>query len=291
MTLTTDFSYQLGNAGFIINDGSPTAYPTVDLDTVKGLDSAPVRVTVKDREGTDGGYVDAEFDQTRTIVLSGLLYDDATNTEITLDQLKGEWAPSQVPIALYARNPKVGTRMLWVKPQGCNYDIDVLRRLGMCAVTFTALAGDPRIYSSTETIRTMGVSDVLQTGFGFNLGFNFGFGGITAGNGPALIVNTGNRSTPVKFQIYGPFINPHIMNLTTGDEMAFDFAISTTTDYLEVDTSTHTVRFNGTDNQRTTLRRPSWFDLDPGGNYLGFRVEGGSSVATHMDIRYRSAWR
>lgn len=291
MTLTTDFSYQLGNAGFIINDASPTSYPTVDLELVQGLDSAPVRTTVKDREGTEGAYVDAEFDQARTIVLTGLLYDDATNTEITLDQLKGEWAPSTVPIPLYARNPKVGTRMLWVKPIGCNYDIDVLRRLGMCAIKFTAIAGDPRIYSSTETIRTMGVSDVLQTGFGFNLSFNFGFGGITAGNGPALIVNSGNRQTPVKFDIYGPFINPHILDFTSGDELAFDYAISTTTDYLEVDTSTHTVRLNGTDDKRSTLRRPSWFNLESGGNFMGFRVEGGSSVATHMDIHYRSAWR
>lgn len=290
MTLTTDFSFQLGNSGFILNNNL-VVYPTVDITQIQGLDSAPIRLTIRDREGTDGGYVDAEFDQTRTIVLSGVLYDDATNTELTLDQLKQEWAPSRVPIALNYHMPKIGNRLLWVKPQGCKYDITQLRRLGMCEITFTAVAGDPRIYAATETIRSMGVSDVLQTGFGFNLSFNFGFGGVTTNTGPAQIVNAGNRSTPVKFQMYGPFIYPHIINYTTGDEMAFDFAIGTTTDYLEVDTSTHTVRFNGTDNQRSTLRRPSWFDLEPGANFIGFRVEGGSSLATHMDIRYRSAWR
>jgi hypothetical protein len=290
MTLTTDFSFQLGNAGFILNNNA-VVYPTVDITEIKGLDAAPIRLTIRDREGTEGGYVDSEFEQARTIVLSGILYDDATNTEVTLDQLKAEWAPSKVPSALYYHMPKIGDRMLWVKPQGCRYDIDVLRRLGMCAVTFTAVAGDPRIYSAIETIRSMGVSDVLQTGFGFNLGFNFGFGGVTTNTGPAQIVNVGNRSTPVKFQMYGPFIFPHIINYTTGDEMAFDCVIGTTTDYLEVDTSTHTVRLNGTDNLRYTLRRPSWFDLEAGANFIGFRVEGGASIATHMDIHYRSAWR
>src|SRR5690349_24840361 len=153
MALTTDFSFQLGSNGFILNDGSPTAYPTVDILEIQGLDSSPVRTTVKDREGTDGAFVDAEFDQARTIVLSGVLYDDALNTEVTLDQLKLEWAPSKVPVAFYYRMPKIGTRMLWVKPVGVNYSLTQLRRNGVCEVTFTAIAGDPRIYASFETVK------------------------------------------------------------------------------------------------------------------------------------------
>lgn len=290
MTITADFSFQLGNSGFILNDNK-IVYPAVDIVQISGLDSAPVRTSVKDREGTDGGYVDSEYETARTIVLSGYLYDDVTNTDVTLDTLKSDWAPSRYPIALNMKNPKVGNRMLWVYPQGCNYDIDLLRRLGVAAVKFTCIAGDPRIYSGTESLKTMGVSDVLQTGFGFNLSFNFGFGGITTNSAPIQIVNNGNRPTPVKFRIYGPFYNPHIINYTSGDEMAFDYAISTTTDYLEIDTSTHTVRLNGQSSARFSMRRPSWFDLAPGANFMGFRVEGAASVATHMDILYRSAWR
>jgi hypothetical protein len=292
MALAYDFSFQLGNAGMILNDNSPTAYPTIDIHSIKGLDSAPVRQTVKDREGTNGAYVDAEFDQARTVQLGGFLYDDALNTEVTLDRLKSEWAPSRVPVPFYYRFPKVGERMLWVKPVGCNYDIDQLRRLGMCEVTFTAIAGDPRIYAAMLTTANFGVTDLLQTGFGFNRAFNFGFGGVTTNSTPALIMNYGNRSTPAKYRMYGPYLNPHIV--INGSEMVFDMAVLNAGDYLEVDTSTHTVRFvgpYGVQNRRDTLRRPNWVDLQPGQNVVSFRVEGLAGLPTHMEIDYRSAWR
>lgn len=291
MTLTTDFTYQLGNSGFILNSNA-TTYPFVDVHNVKGLDSAPSRTSVRDRDGNEGGYVDSEFEQTRTIVLTGVLYDDVMNTEVTTDQLKGEWALSRVPIALYMRHPKVGTRMAWVKPQGVRYDVDQLRRLGTCAIEFTALAGDPRIYSGTESVKTLTVSNVIQTGFAFNLGFNFGFGGVTPATLPPLIINAGNRPTPVKYRMYGPYINPHIV--LNGEEMAFDMVVSDPTYYLEVDTDARTVRFHalfGSQNRRDTLRRPSWTHLQPGSNSVLFNVEGGSAGATHMDVIWRSAWR
>lgn len=296
MALTTDFSFQLGLNGFILNDNSPTSYPTVDILEIQGLDSAPVRTTVKDREGTDGAYVDAEFDQARTIVLSGVLYDDAANTEVTLDTLKQQWAPSKVPQALYLRFPKVGTRMLWVKPIGVNYSLTQLRRLGMCEVTFTAIAADPRIYASTETTKSMDVTNVVQTGFGFNRSFNFGFGGVTPNSSAILVVNAGNRPTPVKFRMFGPYINPHIkVSNSQGDyEMAFDMVVDSNSYYLEVDTAARTVRFHalfGAQNRRDTLRRPTWFDLQPGNNYISFDIEGGGAFGTRMDVIYRSAWR
>ncbi len=294
MALTTDFSFQLGTNGFILNDNSPTSYPTVDILEISGLDSAPVRLTVKDREGTNGAYVDAEFDQARTISLSGVLYDDCLHTEITLDQLKKEWAPSTVPVPLYVQLPGIGQRLLWVKPTGVNYSLTQLRRLGVAEVTFTAVAGDPRIYSAIETTKSLDVTNTVQTGFGFPLAFNFGFGGITPNAFPPLIVNAGNRSTPAKFRMYGPYINPHIVNETTGQEMAFDMIVDSSSYYLEVDTAAHTVRFHGlfgAQNRRDTLRRPSWFDLQPGQNRIRFDIEGGGAFGTRMDVIYRSAWR
>jgi hypothetical protein len=296
MALTTDFSFQLGSNGFILNDNSPTSYPTVDILEIQGLDSAPVRTTVKDREGTNGAYVEAEFDQARTVVLSGVLYDDAANTEVTLDTLKQQWAPGKVPQAFYYRFPKIGTRMMWVKPIGVNYSLTQLRRTGICEISFTAIAADPRIYSSFETVKNQELTNTIQTGFGFNRSFNFGFGGVTPGTFAINAVNAGNRSTPAKFRMYGPDINPHIfVSNSAGDfEMAFDMVVDSADYYLEVDTAAHTVRFHGlfgAQNRRDTLRRPSWFDLQPGNNYISFNVEGGAFFGTRMETIYRSAWR
>lgn len=293
MALADDFTYQMGPSGFILNDDE--VKPFVDILNVKGLDSAPPRTSIRNRDGRDGAYVDSGFEQSRTVALSGTLYDDAGNVEITLDRLKEEWAVSLTPVPFYYRSPGTGGRMMWTYPQGCTYDIDTLRRLGLCDIAFTAVSGDPRIYAESETTRTIGVTNVIQTGMTFNLAFNLGFGGVTSAGYPPLVGNVGNRTTPVKFRLWGPFLNPHIYSYTSNKEMAFDFLVDQTTDYLEIDTNARTVRFHsaiwGVRNARSALRSPSWFDLEPGDNVIGFNVEGNASLATHMDIIYRSAWR
>lgn len=293
MPLVTDFTYQIGASGFILNDDVSDTF--VDIVKVVGIDSAPTRTSVRNRDGRDGAYVDSGFEQSRTISLQGTLYDDAANVELTLDRFKSEWAPSLIPVPLYFRHPGIGGRMVWVYPQGCNYDIETIRRVGLANVTFNAVAGDPRIYAESETTRTIGVTNVIQTGMTFNFGFNLGFGGVTFAGYPPLVGNSGNRKTPVKFRLWGPFLNPHIHSYTSNKEMAFDILVDQSTDYLEIDTNARTVRLHsaawGVRNARDTLRSPSWFDLEAGDNVIGFNVEGNASLATHLDIIYRSAWR
>jgi hypothetical protein len=293
MVLATDFTYQLGTSGFVLN--SDVSLPFVDVTNVKGLDSAPVRTSIRDRDGHEGGYVDSKYSQARTLAITGTLYDAASDVELILDRFKEEWAPSEVPIPLYFRHPSAGNRLLWVYPQGVNYDVDASRRLGITELVFNAVAGDPRIYAESLTTISMFIANSIQTGFAFSLSFPFGFGGVTPVASPPTIVNVGNRSTPVKFRMYGPYINPHVVNQTTGDEMAFDLLVDNASDYLEVDTDARTVRYfsavYGSYNLRPALRRPSWFDLVKGNNTIAFNVEGGSTTSTHMDVIYRAAWR
>jgi hypothetical protein len=288
MALVDDFSCQLNN-GFVINDGNPTSYPTFDLHTIQGLDSAPFRTTVRDREGTDGAFVDAEYAQARTIVLQGVLYDDCDHTELTLDQLKGEYQPSRVPLPFHFRLPGIGERMVWVIPQGLRYDLTQLRRLGLCEVSITLIAGDPRIYAAFETTRELVLSDTIQTGFGFPLAFDFGFGGITGVADPGFVVNLGNRSTPVRMLVHGPIHNPHIVNETVGRQMVFDLDIATG-EWLEIDSAARTIRTSNGENRRYALRAPAWFDLVPGDNVIRLQSEGGTSVDTRLEVRFRSAW-
>lgn len=292
--LVDDFTYQMDVDGFILNDDQ-NLRPFVDILKVTGLDSAPFRTSIRDRDGREGAYVDSEYEQARTITLQGTLYDDPANVEITQDRFKSEWAPSKVPVPFFLRHPGTGGRMLWTHPQGVKYDVDTVRRLGLTDITFNAVAGDPRIYAESETIRTVGVTNVIQTGMTFDLAFNLGFGGVVSAGYPPLVGNAGNRSTPVKFRMWGPYLNPHIYSYTTGDEMVLDILVDQTSDYVEIDTNARTIRYHsaawGVRNVRDLLRRPSWFDLEPGNNTIGFNVEGNASLATHLDIIYRSAWR
>src|SRR5690242_17824814 len=113
MVLANDLTFVLNDTGIVLNDS--TSLPFVDIDSVKGLNSAPFRTTTRDHEGDDGGYMDAEFEKGRDIVLGGTIYADSSTIESYLDDLKENWAPSRTLIPLYFKAPGVSERFLLVK--------------------------------------------------------------------------------------------------------------------------------------------------------------------------------
>lgn len=286
-TLVNDTTFQLSDTGIILNDDALSNQPFIDIETVTGLDNAPYRQTKRDHEGVDGGFMDAEFETGRDISLAGIVYANNTPLEVFLDSLKANWAPSTVLIPLYVLTNDVGLRVVFVKPLGCQYDWDALRRTGMAAVTFTAYAEDPRFYSGTLQTTVMSIGAFIFTGFSFNLGFNFGFGGVSTTADGQFINNAGNRPAPVIMTITGPVLNPVIMNDTVSAVMQFNIDLQVG-ETLVIDTQYHTVRLNGITNRRNTLIVPGWFLLRPGDNFIRFR---GTSGTGTLSLSYRSSWR
>lgn len=289
MALTDDLSFRLGDTGVILNTDS-SGLPFVDIDSVKGFDSAPFRTTQRDHEGDEGGFMDAEFEKGRDLVLGGTLYCDTGTMESFLDSLKANWAPSRVQVPLYYKAPGVNERKLLVKPLGVRYDWDSLRRTGECPVQFGAYAEDPRIYDSTQLSVTMSLGATVLSGFGFNLGFNFGFGGVTSTTDQVQINVGGNRPTPPIFVINGPVQDPRILSDTANKEMVFSPITLAVGETLTVDVKNRTVKLNGTTNRRNTLIAPTWFNLSPGVNSLRFRAAS-SDPAAFTTVYYSSAWR
>lgn len=288
MVLVNDLTFVLDDTGVVLNDS--TTMPFVDIDTVKGLNSAPFRTTVRDHEGDDGGFMDAEFEKGRDIILEGTVYADPSTIEIYLDSLKANWAPSRSQIQLFFKSPSVNERFLWVKPLGVNYDWTTARRLGICEVQFSCFAEDPRIYDNSLLSSTIHLGATVFTGFGFSLGFPFGFGGTSSTTDQAFLNVAGNRPTPPVFVITGPISNPRILNDTTGDEMIFSGIDLLSTDTLTVDAKNKTVKLNGTTNRRNTLQSPTWFYLQPGNNTIRFRAASSDPSAT-LQTLYYPAWR
>lgn len=287
MVLTNDLTFVLNSTGVVLNDS--TALPFVDIDSVKGLDSSPFRTTVHDHEGDDGGFMDAEFEKGRDIVLGGTIYASTATIETYLDTLKANWGPSSTQIPFYFKSPGVNERFLYVKPLGMNYDWNAARRLGICDVQFSAFAEDPRIYDNSLHSLTINLGATVFTGFGFPLGFSFGFGGVSSTTDTATIDVDGNRPTPPVFTIDGPVTNPRILNDTTGNEMIFSIDLANT-DTLVVDAKNKTVQLNGTANRRSSLQAPTWFYLQPGVNTIRFRASSSDPTAT-LTTDYRPAWR
>lgn len=292
-SLVNDATFQLTDTGVVINDDTVLNVPFIDVEVVTGLDNAPYRQTKRDHEGVDGGFMDAEFEQGRDISIQGILYANNNPIETFLDRLKANWAPSQVLLPLYIYTIETGLRVVYVKPLGCQYDWDALRRLGMAAITFTCYAEDPRIYSGTLQTTIIPMGATVFSGFSFNLGFNFGFGGVSTTTDGQFVYNVGNRPAPVVMTIAGPMVNPIIMNDTTSSVMQFNITLSSL-DTLTIDTQYHTVRLNGTANRRSTLLTPGWFMLQPdpiagaGANFIRFRGASGTGTLT---VAYRASWR
>jgi hypothetical protein len=289
MVLVNDLTFVLNDTGVVLNDSS--TLPFIDIDSVKGLNSAPYRTTQRDHEGDDGGYMDAEFEKGRDIVLEGTIYADSSTIESYLDTLKGNWAPSSAQIPFYYKAPGVAERLLFVKPLGVSYDWDAARRLGICAVQFSCFAEDPRIYTSQLlTSSAVHLGATVFVGFGFSFGFPLSFGGVSSTTDQVTIAVDGNRPTPPVFTITGPVDNPRILNDTTSSEMIFSGISLSGTDTLTVDTKNKSVLLNGTANRRNTLQAPTWFYLQPGTNSLRFRATSSDPTAT-LVAQYRAAWR
>src|SRR5215467_388463 len=111
MTLA-DLTFQL-NSGVLLN--SDATLPFFDVATVTGFDNAPFRETTRDHEGVDGGFMDAEFETGRDIVIEGTAFaTDANSIEPYLDTLKANWAPQRTPIPLVFKGAGVNERVLFV---------------------------------------------------------------------------------------------------------------------------------------------------------------------------------
>lgn len=269
MPLSQDYTYQLGDDGVLLNADDTTS-TFVDITKVEGLDSAPPRSTERDHEGTDGGFMDAEYEKGRPVTLEGTVYAIDSDLEPYLDDLKYNWSLSRTPIPLYFKKPGVAERVLFVKPLGCRYDYESSVRVGQAEIQFQAYAEDPRAYESTLQSVNIYQGEQVITGRGYPRSYPYGYGVSTAVVGTSLTVG-GNRPTPPLFTINGPVSKPQIINETTGDLMIFDIDLIVG-DSLVVDVKNRTVTLNG-QNRRAALRAPNWFFLDPGTNYIRYRAE------------------
>jgi tail protein len=280
-----DLTFKLGDNGFVLN--SDISLPFVDIDRVSGLDSPPFRETVRDHEGTDGGYLDAEFEKGRDLSLEGTAYCDVNNVETFLDTIKANYAPVRNPVPFYVKaDGSVAERVLFVKPRGVRYDWDLLRRTGQTPIQFLLYAEDPRIYTNVLQTIPVPFGGLATTGFGFSFGFNLSFGATVPATGATITVG-GNRPAPAVLHIVGPIVDPRIINETDSKTLAFVITLSAS-DTLDIDLANRTVVLNGNVNRRNTLQTPDWFLFNPGNTFLRF---GGASGTGTLSVIFRDAWR
>lgn len=281
----SDNTFRLNDTGVTLN--TDAVLPFVDITKVSGLDNAPYRETLRDHEGVDGGFIDAEFEKGRDIILESIITCSVSNIEAYLDSLKANFAPVTTPIPFYFKAPNVVERVIFVKPRGIRYDWETARRIGTTNAQLMMYAEDPRIYDSTLTNITVNYGGDSGFGLAFSFAFSVDFGGGAVPAGTAVI-NSGNRDTPVIFTITGPITNPIIYNTTSGHSLAFNITLAAA-ETLLINTRDHTVYFAGNQNRRNTLTNPDWFFFVPGTNQIVF--SGLTGTGSTLNIQFRSAWR
>lgn len=286
MTLTEDYTFMLGDTGNVLN--TDVSLPFVDITGVSGLDSAPYRETQREHEGMDGGFMDADFERGRTIILTGTVYADADDLETYLDDLKYDFAPSSSLVPFYYKPAGRAERVLFVKPLGLQYDWDTDRRTGQARIKCKMFAEDPRQYDSSLQTVVLNFAAGAVIGIGFNLGFNLDFGGTGAGASGSYVTNAGNRPTPPTFVITGPCDTPAIIDETNGHSLTFNTVLAAS-DTLTVNIANRTVYLNGSTNKRSTLVNPDWFYLPPGSTFIRYNALTGTGST--LSVSFRSAWR
>jgi hypothetical protein len=280
--------YQFRDDGVVIN-ADPTM-PFVDLITVQGLDATPLRLTTKDHEGTDGGFVESLNETLRTVVLDCDAYADPSAMDTYMDILKENFEPSASPEPLYWMSDN-GPRVVFGKSQGLNYTKTKERSWGHQKFNVTILCPDPRIYSptiiSSGPIYTGGVA---AGGRGYPKSYPFGYGTTTASEGAGSITAGGNRDTPGWYVITGPIINPIVTNDTLGLQWKFTIAL-TAGQELWINPRSKTVRLGEFGpSRRNTLRGPWWL-LRKGTNQFRLAGSGGTPGVTNLTVYARPAWR
>lgn len=287
MTLTDDFSFMLGDSGLVLNPDDNDTLPFVDIIRVTGLDNAPYRETERDHEGVDGGFLDAEFEKGRPVILEGSAYGEPFFLIPFLESLKENYSPSTTLIPFYFKLPSLPERVMFVKPRGCRYDIDTAIRHGETPIQFQVYAEDPRQYSSDLSTYVIPWTQAATDGFGFNLAFSFGFGAAGSSDGLEIVIG-GSRPTPAIMTITGPVDTPRIVNDTLGKTMLFNTTLSNT-DVLTIDTANRTVKLNNSVSRRSALAEPTWFFLEPGSQFI--RYQGVTGSGSFLTIQFRNAWR
>lgn len=280
-----DYTFKFKDTGVVLNTDL-SSYPFVDIDRVQGLDSPLYRETVRDHEGMDGGFIDAEFEKGREIALEGTAYSLIGEEETFLDSLKANYAPVTTVQPFYVKAPGVNERVLFCKSRGVRYDWERLRRTGITPIQFLLYAEDPRMYDNNLQSIVIPFGGAATTGFSFDFEFDLGFGASIPPFGSFVNVG-GNRPTPPIFTLDGPLVDPRIINDTDSKSLNFTITLGAS-DSLVVDPANRTVTLNGSTNRRNALTTLDWFFLNPGETFIRF---GGASGTGTLTIEYRNAWR
>lgn len=251
-----------------------------------GLDSPEIRDSFSELVEADGASPGNSFRGRRPIILNGtVLATGALQRNERMENIKAA-----------ANALRADGNLFWTPEGGQNVFCKVrlqqpLRFTKGFVKDFQIplVANDPRIYSVTLTNVEVTATTEGTSGFVFPLGFDLDFGEVSYA-GQAIVTNEGTADSPPVIRIYGPGINPTLVNVTTGKTVNLTYNLGAG-EFLELDFATHQVLLNGNVNRYSAYDFDSseWWMLQPGTNDVRMTFASFTPGAK-MELLYRSAW-
>lgn len=257
-----------------------------DGDLVVGsweLTFPDVRSVTESRPGADGETDRSAYFGARALNLQVRVHP--TNRQAIVDRLRAFCHPSSRPWFFWDEGN--GERRIQLRadghtapissPSGLNYGVS-----WRCPSPF-AEAADP----------TVSVIAPAVTAGGFSFPFSFPIVFPAGGGGAVAVDNAGNMPAQWVARIFGPCDDPILTNETTGESVGFSGLTIAAGDYVEIDSTNHTVYVNGLSSASryhlldlTTL---SWFRIRPGSTLIVFTATSPGATA-QAEITFRSTY-
>lgn len=287
-----DYAYMFTDTGVLLNanNNSPVVgAPIYDVQKVTGLDLGNIRTSMRIAEGEDGGTVEGEFLDPRTVTIEGVLFCHAAESiEAQLDALKSNFQPGRVDQPLYIKSPGVAQRVIFCRSLGVRYDLDQARRFNSTTFNIILQAQDPVVYGSTVKSFSGALSTEIVNGHGFDHGYDLSFGGVSITGSQVTVINAGTKSVGAIIRLYGPVSGPRIVSDTAGKTLSMSTLVASASDIITIDLKKRTVKLNGVSRRGTVDDEGTWFLLTPGTNIL--RYQASSSTVVSIDGTYRDGY-
>lgn len=272
----------------VFNDTTSPFYAgTLVPEECSGLESAEVRESSAERTEQDGAIQGNNFFGKRPIILGG------------------EFAPfgSQIQRSeMMARAMRASNAMrkdatlVWTPENGTQVFVKARRNqptkiAGNWVKKFQLAlsAADPRIYSTTLNSATVTPVPATEAGRRYSKTYNKVYGS-QAPNGTLFITNNGWGESPPIIRVWGPCINPSIINNTTGQAINLTYTLNAE-QFLELDFFNRTIKLMGTSNRYSAMNFASseWWYLQPDQNEIRLAFSSYETGAK-MEVFYRDAW-
>ena len=258
----------------------------IDVTATEGLeDLPPLRGSDIPRSGRHGLHHGLDLAEGRTVVFE-LEITCATDAEFrsTIDDIKAATAPETTENPLTFEHPGSVAQRIYVRPRRRSIPQDLAFSLYSARVVLEFLATDPRIYSDTEQSGSTGFPEG-GVGRTYDLSFPRVYGAAGSG-GSVSATNDGTTATTWRATIVGPWVNPTITNVATGDVLSLSISIAAG-ETLVLDSADESILLGSAHRLNSVLPGSVWPPIEPGANELRFGGASGSGTAT---LEWRSAW-